>query len=212
MKTTLLSLAVLPLALAVPNVTPIPLGSTTCAHWPFWIPTESADTTGSLMFSVSSADDAAINNLPAQPFSLPWGSSTRNLLGITLLASRSFAKAYYRCRNGRPIVLSNPDEPIAIAKDSNNAHLLIAANDATAYKPEIYSHEIEGVKQDGVFLGALNQTTWGFHYHEATCGRDGKVNSAFYEVKLLGLPVDPENEPTAGYPPQFEGFLKVDVW
>jgi hypothetical protein len=212
MKTTLPLLSLLPLALAVPTVTPIPTGRTDCLDWPGWINSRPNDLTSSLMFTVSQSDDSAVNGLPLQQFSVPWGSGNRNFLGATLLASRSFAKAYYRCINGVPVVMSNTDQPISIAKDMNNAHLLIAAPAAKAYRAEIFEHEVDGVKQDGWYLGAQNQTTWGFHYQEATCGADGKVNNGFYQVKLLGLPVDPENEPTAGYPTEFKGFLKVDLW
>jgi hypothetical protein len=59
-----------------------------------------------------------------------------------------------------------------------------------------------------VFLGALNQTTWGFRYlWDGDC--EEKLH---YEVKLLGLPVDEENPPTAQYPSDFEGFLRVVTW
>ena len=212
MKTTLPLLSLLPLALAVPNVTPIPTGRTDCRVWPGWINSRPNDLTSSLMFSVSQSDDAAVNGLPLQLFAEPWGSGTRNFLGATLLASRSFAKSYYRCIDGVPVVMSDSNRPIAIAKDMNNAHLLIGAPAPTTYRTEIFEHEIDGVKQDGWYLGAQNQTTWAFHYQAPTCGADGKANAGYYQVKLLGLPVDPENEPTAGYPPEFKGFLRVDLW
>jgi hypothetical protein len=48
-------------------------------------------------------------------------------------------------------------------------------------------------------------------YHDAQCGADGPSQKDFQEVKLLDLPVDEANPPTAGYDPEFKGFLKV-VW
>jgi hypothetical protein len=212
MKIPLQFLSLITLAVAVPKVIPIPTGRTDCRIWPGWMNARPSDTTSSLMFTVFNSDDAAINGLPLQPFSIPWGSGKRNFLGATLLASRSIAKSYYRCIDGVPVVMSKTDEPIAVAKDMNNAHLLIAAAEGTTYRTEIFEHEIDGVKQDGWYLGAQNQTTWGFHYRAASCLADGTPLDASYEVKLLGLPVDPENEPTAGYPAEFEGFLRVDLW
>lgn len=106
-------------------------------------------------------------------------------------------------------MINNPFQNITISKDSNNAHMLVQP-EVQGYRVEVYGHEIDGVRQDGVFLGALNRTTWGFRFvnglANGACGRD------YYEVKLLDLPVDPDTEPTAGSPPEFRGFIKVVDW
>lgn len=209
--------ALVPLALAVPAVTPVPLtppsAAGTCTYWPGWIRTPDADTTGSLMFEVASADDGAVTGLPLQPFSLTWAGSPRPLLGADLRASTSFAKAYYRCNKGQAVVgTSNPFENITVSKESRNAFAQIDGPAESGYALEVYAHEVDGVRQDGVFLGAQNQTTWGFYYHEASCAADGTLTRDFYEVKLQGLPEDPDFPPTAGYPVQFEGFIQVKIW
>lgn len=91
-----------------------------------------------------------------------------------------------------------------------NAHLLIDAPAEKTYEPEIYYLEGEdGKRLDGVYLGALNQTKWGFTYMEGTCGTDGKAGSPWLNAFLLGLPVDETVPPTAGYDPTWEGFLKI---
>ncbi|KAJ4305740.1 hypothetical protein N0V90_001271 [Kalmusia sp. IMI 367209] len=213
---TLLSLAA-SAAAAVPSVTPVPVAwPGTCTSWPSWLNTGPGgpDTTGSIMFVPSNVDDTTINGLPLQAQSLPWQGSSRNLLGVTFVASRHFAKSYFRCSDGIPnIATSNPWQNLTIARDSNNAHLLIDAPEAKTYAPEIYYLEgSDGKRLDGVYLGALNQTKWGFAYHEGTCGTNGKAGWPWLEAKLLGLPEDDENPPTAGYPAEWEGFLKVVVY
>jgi hypothetical protein len=124
----------------------------------------------------------------------------------------------------------NSQEQVAIARDMRNAQLLVGAPAETTYTPEIYYLEVDGKRLDGVYLGAENKTTvssnplmligplsadlsfqWGFVYHDAQCGADGPSQKDFQEVKLLDLPVDEANPPTAGYDPEFKGFLKV-VW
>lgn len=95
----------------------------------------------------------------------------------------------------------------------NNAHILVDAPQTKTYVPEIYYLEGEdGKRLDGVYLGAKNKTTWGFSYEQASCGSDGTANQAFLQAKLLGLPVDEANPPTAGYPPEWQGFLKLVSW
>ena len=210
---TLLSL--IASAAAVPSVTPVPLvlkpdAKPTCSHWPNWIRTPDADTTGYLTFKVSGSDDPAVNGLPAQPMDISFGGKIVPMLGIELRASTWFAKMYYRCSNGQAI--THTFDNLTISKDSNNAHILVNGAKEASYLPELYAHEIDGVRQDGAFLGAMNRTTWGFAYHEAKCGADGSLIKDYYEAKLLDLPVDEQYPPTAGYEPWFKGFLKVDSW
>lgn len=214
MKSTIFAVvAFAAIATAVPSVTPVPLTPAnkfpTCTWWPGWIRTPDADVTGSLMFVVSDADDAAINDLTLQQFTIPFRLGTLDMLGVHLAKSKSVAKTYVRCINGNG-VMYNPSQNITISKDINNANLAI--NPSTpGYTIEPYAHEINGVRQDGVYIGALNQTKWGFRYRIDE-GCDGKKGAMYYEAKLLGLPRDPDTEPGASYPHEFEGFIKVITW
>lgn len=61
-------------------------------------------------------------------------------------------------------------------------------------KPETYAHEIDGVKQDGTFLGSRNVTTWAF-------GRLAKETS--WRVRLMGLGSEELQDG------EVEGFLQV---
>ncbi len=111
------------------------------------------------------------------------------------------AKAVYRCFNGKMSLGFGDSAVISISKDKNNALLSLGPG----YKLEPYAHEIDGVRQPGVFLGALNQTTWGFNFIEpAACGE-----IFYYQAALQGLPIDPDTPPTAGYLPEFYGFLEA---
>jgi len=80
--------------------------------------------------------------------------------------------------------------------------LLLQADEELAYsingrKPETYAHEIGGVRQDGVFLGGGDVTTWGFRRPSEGAG------AGYYFVRLLvpGAKALHEDE--------FKGFMKV---
>jgi hypothetical protein len=49
--------------------------------------------------------------------------------------------------------------------------------------PEVYTHEIAGVQQDGLFMGLGNVTTWAF---ELVLGEGGGGSSDYYRMRLLG--------------------------
>jgi hypothetical protein len=70
---------------------------------------------------------------------------------------------------------------------------------------------VDGVEQDGVYLGVKGQTTGGFRYAPASCYANATISTRdYYEVKLLELP---ESEyDTIGYVTEFRGFLKIVKW
>jgi hypothetical protein len=65
---------------------------------------------------------------------------------------------------------------------------------ASGIKPETYGHQIDGVRQDGTFLGSRNVTTWAF-------GRLAKETS--WRVRLLGVGSEELQDG------EVRGFLKV---
>jgi hypothetical protein len=199
-------------ATAIPNVVPHQLGTTeNCAYWPSYIPTPDNDLTGTLAFVVDSAEDEAVNGLLAQQFDIVFPSKTLPLLAIDLRASRSFARAPVRCKDGIARLGVQAQDQLRICRDRHNGHVLVnpSANKTTLV-PELYKHVIDGQEQEGVYLGWGNQTTWGFRYEDVVCRTDGTGTRDYYEVKLLGLPESPDD--TAGYEVSFKGFLKVVVW
>ena len=173
-----------------------------CGYWP----------TGRFMIVVDSAEDPAVNGLPAQPYDIIFPSKVLPLLAIDLRASRRIAKSLYACDAGQAAIPSSPAfEKLGICQDRQNGHILIDAPAEKVLVPELYKHELDGKEADGLYIGAKNQTTWGFRYTPASCYANATVSTRdYYEVKLLGLPESPYD--TAGYEVEFQGFLKVVGW
>ncbi|OTA92564.1 hypothetical protein M434DRAFT_31698 [Hypoxylon sp. CO27-5] len=65
------------------------------------------------------------------------------------------------------------------------------------------SHVVEGVTQPGVFLGAVNVTTWGFNYQNFT------ETGEYYFLRLLGP--NSQNRATGKplNPGEFTGYIKI---
>jgi hypothetical protein len=188
--------------IASPNITSKLLNSRgDCRYWP----------DGRSMLVVDSAEDPAINGLPAQPYDIIFPSKTLSLLAIDLRASRRIAKATFSCDAGQAILASQPSKNISICQDRENGHILIDAPAEKVLAPELYAHVIDGVEQEGVYLGVKGETTWGFRYTPASCHANATVSTKdYYEVKLLGLPASEYD--TVGYEVEFNGFLKVLKW
>jgi hypothetical protein len=114
-----------------------------CRHWP----------TGRPMLVVDSAEDSAINGLPDQPCDIIFPSKRLPLLSIDLRASRRIAKTTLSCDAGQAILASEPSNKISICQDRENGHILIDAPAEKVLVPELYTHMVDGVQQDGVCLG-----------------------------------------------------------
>ena len=207
--TTLASALLLSLNLApalaqyttLPNVKVIPLDNAGCYNWPGYIQSRPGFT-GSIQFLIDQAEDEWVNGLNAvsKGFNYSSGWSDEHLV-MELTRSRRFAKEIYQCYDGRVAPLYGNRGKLSISKDNRNAFVTFREG----YPLQVYAHEVDGVRQPGVFLGAQNQTTWGFYYERSDkCGENG-----YYQPFLQGLPVDPETEPKAAYDPEFRGFLKV---
>ena len=74
---------------------------------------------------------------------------------------------------------------------------------------KVFEHYIDGVKQDGVYLGGYdNSTTWGFKYQSANAG---SYNMPYYYIRLLG----PNSaDPTTGAAlkvNETRGFIRVGI-
>ncbi|KAF1962340.1 hypothetical protein CC80DRAFT_531257 [Byssothecium circinans] len=205
--TPLLTLLLAPLTTALPSATPIPVAYPgTCTSWPNWIRTPSADVTGDIQLLISTPDEASASNLLFRYFSVPWGGLQREQLGADFRPSSYYtSSSYFRCKNGN---ITHGNSVARISTNSNAAQLLVDAREAT-YAAELYYLEVDGKRLDGVYLGARNQTTWGFYYQEPTCGGSGGATKDFIAAKLLNLPVDEANPPSAAPAAQFEGFIKV---
>lgn len=189
--------------MALPNVTVVPLGNSNCQKWPSWINTPVADRTGTFVFRVDQADDDAVDGLPTGFRTFNYSSGYhQDKVYVDLRRSGRFTRTVYRCWDGAVRVgVSDNLPPLSVSKDYLNAVLTTAEG----YQLEPYAHEIGGVLQPGVFLGAQNQTTWGFTWTSPeSCG---ELDS--YDVMLQGLPLDPTVEHHAAAVPEFLGFMRV---
>jgi hypothetical protein len=139
-STALLSVAiVLGRVSAIPAVTPTLLSSGDCYSYP-----------QRYTIVVDSADDPAVNGLPAQPYDIIFPSKVLPLLAIDLRASRRIAKYLYACTAGQPVVASSPNfMKLSICQDHQNGHILLDAPAEKTLVPELYRHTVV----DLIYLG-----------------------------------------------------------
>ncbi|KAJ2903067.1 hypothetical protein MKZ38_010488 [Zalerion maritima] len=221
----LLSLSPLP-GLCVPDITAIPLSpsTTTCSGWPQALPrTPDSDSTSYIRFVVAHSDDPGIDGLVLQPRnfsrttysgSFPNGTTAVNTnLVVDLLKSNRYAKSVYRCNDGLVGIGASYDPPIWVYRDRLDAQVTTREG---GYPLQPYKHvdASTGQEMEGAFLGALNQTTWGFNYvrpgvDECQVNGDG---TAYFEARLQGLPLDESIEHFANNSPQFFGFIQAKDW
>ncbi|KAM7198218.1 hypothetical protein V8F20_006245 [Naviculisporaceae sp. PSN 640] len=202
---------------AVPNVTVIPLGSKDCSSYPGLIRTPAADITGYLRFEVTNSDDPAIDGLLATTKIQRWPtfqnlSATVTTLVMDVRKSTRLAKPVFRCFNGALEIVGDGDPKITVSKDWRGAQMMLGDyQGGPGYKLEPYAHEIDGVRQEGVFVGANGKTTWGFGWERPSQEDCVNGNSGldWYSARLQGLEYDPSVESRAWGPVEFEGFIKV---
>ena len=127
--------------------------------WPGWLNTRDADTTGSFWVVVTNAEDSAINELPLQPEAITSGGETLTTQAIDMRKSNRIVKSYYRCFDSETKAMNGDGPAIKGSKDVRNAWMQEGL--ANGYKLKPYRVAIDGVEQEGVFLGAMNQTTGG---------------------------------------------------
>ncbi|KUJ11488.1 uncharacterized protein LY89DRAFT_688727 [Mollisia scopiformis] len=161
---------------ALPDVTAINLGSNDCTQYPHYIggPDNHRDMTEPFVFVPDQADNSAINGL--RTIMMP--SSSLTISTIPDVAINLFA-----CTNGSVTDWGGSQsngEVFLFSTDPEDEELAYAAQ---GFKPEPYAHEVAGVRQDGVFLGAQNTTTWAFKFLPST-GLAGSRDH--YQVRLLG--------------------------
>lgn len=203
--TTLLLSSLVSFASALPNVTATPIPG--CSAYPSYDPT--TDTTGWFFFTAYQTDNSSVDGLGTdQEFSrganqIRWGS-------ITLGTRPDEAKVAMRCSNNTLTgfvstgVSGATWETLQFAPYPYDAELMYFVEGG----PVAEAHELtlDGVKQDGVFIGSNGVATWGFRYFDASYSCCGVP---FYQLRLLG----PNSaDPTTGAALQdgeFQGFLKI---
>jgi hypothetical protein len=189
------SLLLSQLASAVPTaqVTPVLLGSS-CNNFP--------STTSAATIYVLYADQVSnpsVNGL--------WGFDTAKpdpVLNKTRIFVTTNRGAHYQleCVNG---VARNTGNglPAMIAGEATDRGLYYDAT--SGHNLEAYAHEVNGVRQNGTFIGNKGVTTWGFTFQAGLGGVIEYIGSIDgYVVRLLGPGSGPLK---AG---EYTGFLKAE--
>ncbi|KAE8444079.1 hypothetical protein EG329_000861 [Mollisiaceae sp. DMI_Dod_QoI] len=192
---SLLLIAPISLISALPNVTAIRIGDG-CSAYPTYLPDPSNNFTGCFVLHPDQADNSSINGLHTGP----QGTS------LVVYSDPMAASELFGCTNGT--IFDYFIAPSAATQWSflTNPQDQELISSSQGIRPETYAHEVDGVRQDGVFLGSANSTTWAFRL---VLGAGGIGGRDFYQVRLL----EPKNaDPVMGIAlrdGEFKGFLKV---
>jgi hypothetical protein len=202
---TLLVSSLVSLVLASPNDTAVPIDG--CSAYPSYDPESGG--TGNFYLQAFQTDNSSVNGL---------GSSLQYSLGatqirwgqITLGTRIDEAKVVLQCYNNTlhgfvsTGVSAFTWEILQFSPYPYDEELMYLVDGGPA--AQAHSLYLDGVKQDGVFLGANGVTSWGFRYLDASHGCCG---APFYQLRLLG---PNSTDPSTGSSLQdgeFSGFLKV---
>ncbi|KAI1474678.1 hypothetical protein K445DRAFT_323240 [Daldinia sp. EC12] len=191
--------AAAPLARAAQNVTVKALPSEDCSSYPGY--DAATNTAGPWILQLVDSDNTAIEGFgdtSAYSISFNPGVDHKPTLRwgyITFPTNNQIAKTALKCDGGVLKALVNTDltdagaptnaqwsELLFPSNAPYDAPLLWKITDGIA--PQIFEHYVDGVKQDGVFLGAYNTSTrWGLKYNPET---SGSYHQDFYYARILG--------------------------
>ncbi|CAO2653530.1 Nn.00g029410.m01.CDS01 [Neocucurbitaria sp. VM-36] len=189
---TLTLISLLSAALALPDVTikSLPAG---CSSYPKY--SSDTATAGPWSASLANSDNALIEGFgdstvysvsytPETGPVMRWGRITINHVGgiarTALKCTNGKLQAYTETalnRAGAPINVQWT--PVALSPYENDAELLYLID---GEQPTVYEHYIGEEKQEGVFLGGYNTTTWGVKWYEASQGSEG---FPYFNLRLL---------------------------
>lgn len=185
-------------ALAVPDVTATEIPG--CDGYP----------SGSFLVQLANSGNSSIEGF-SDTSNYVLGSNSVAFAYITFPDRNDIAKNPFRCTNDvlQAVIESGVSsldyEPMQISPYPYDATMgYDFGNESTPVKA--FTHSIDGVQQDGTYLGGYeNTTTWGVKY-EANAGARGQ---SFFYIRLLG----PNSaDPQTGAPLQegeFTSFIKV---
>lgn len=169
---------------AIPNVTAIRIGEGNCSAYPnsYFHAGDNAD---AFIFRPDQVDNSSINGLHTH-------IDSQNLF---VYENSTIDSTIFCCDRGGTILDGIGVQSLLLSmnlKDSELGYL------SQGIKPETYAHEINAVRQDGVFLGSANVTTWAFR----------RAGTGYYQVRLL-LPASATVKVGNLQDGEVKGFLKV---
>jgi len=178
----LLTLAPLTSAL-VPNVTSIPIAPGTCQGWPGYMPNPIGNLTQQFFFELRDTSNSSLGGLRSSLSS----SSSSSPSPAQLITSTDPTVPYeiFSCANNGSIFDIRGGPTLVFSTNAQDQELEYSSESGggSVLNPEVYTHEIAGVQQDGIFVGLGNVTTWGF---ELVLGQGGAGSSDYYRMRLLG--------------------------
>lgn len=168
---------------ATPKVKVIPLSPGTCHSYPFnqgRIPrtaeNQYKDFSQYLNIEISGASNDALNGLsmvPKEVYTIASDTSKIYVADTRKIHEIARKQDPFGCENGKLTYDKGP----SINVDASGW----MSEGAGGVVPELYAHEIDGVRQEGVFLGVGNQTTWGLNWHWPSGCRE----LDYYQVSLI---------------------------
>lgn len=165
------------LVLATTNVTSIPISPGTCEGFPGYMSQPIGELTQQFFFEARDTSNSSLNGLR---ISL---SSSSNSSELIIHTDPTVPYNIFSCSNGTvfdihggPAVVFSTNE-----QDQELGYPNINVAKKSTLNPEVYIHELAGVKDDGLFLGWGNVTIWGFMLEQG-----GVSGTEFYSMRLLG--------------------------
>ncbi|KAJ5807068.1 hypothetical protein N7474_010660 [Penicillium riverlandense] len=132
---------------------------------------------------------------------------------ISIVNRKFDAKSYLICTSGigfeAMVYYDNQNEylPINITSNPANAHLKWGLPEEKSEKIDAYYHYIDGKKQDGIFLGAHNVTSWGIQLQENVPGTGG---GPMWQIRLLGPGSENQKTGKALRESEYKTFIRID--
>ncbi|CZR60248.1 uncharacterized protein PAC_10144 [Phialocephala subalpina] len=183
------------LVFALPNVTAVRLGANHCNGYPNSRPSDVSGA-GPFIFHPDQADNSSINDMKVG------GHGT----GLVVYTNPQTAIELFSCSNHSLYdylsdLSPNPPRMLTFLTSEDDKQVIYSD---LGFEPETYAHEVAGVRQDGVFLGSGNVTTWAFNL---VSGTGVAPSDGYYQMRLL-----PKSEEVIGKilrEGEFKGFLKI---
>jgi hypothetical protein len=179
---------------AFPNATSTPIAPGTCQGYPGYVPQPIGELTQQFFFEARDTSNSSLTGLR-----ISLSSSSSNSSELIINTDPTAAYNIFSCSNGTVFDIHG-GPTIVFSTDQQDQELGYPNTDAgrgLVLNPEVYTHEIGGVVEDGLFLGWGNVTTWGF-----LLKKRGASGSEVYRMRLL-------NSKTSLKDGEIDGFVRI---
>lgn len=176
---------------AAPNVTAIPIAPGTCQGFPGYVPQPIGELTQQFFFEARDTPNSSLDGLRSSLQSSPSSPSSSSSSQLIINTDPTVVYNIFTCANGSiSDIHGGPNLVFSVNEQDQELGYQITSTSGKGEtkkslgpSPEVYTHEIAGVQQDGLFLGWGNVTTWAFQFVSGVSGAGG---SDYYRMRLLG--------------------------